>query len=65
MGRDPDMLSDTIHPTCPYGCRRPSQSLSKFAKLNFMPRPTKASSNTGPDAPYVSYREAQEMLGLG
>ena len=64
-GRDPDLYASIIHPTCPFGCRRPTQLLSKFAALHFIPRPVKSPNDTGVEAPYLSYEDAKLLLDKG
>ena len=64
-GRDPDLLEPTIHPTCPFGCRRPVQLLSKFATSNFLPRPNKSSNDASAEAPYLPYSEAKALIDRG
>ena len=64
-GRDPDQCNLTVHPTCPFGCRRPTQLLSQFAKVNYFPRPTKLSSNIDNDAPFLTYKDAKRLIDKG
>ena len=64
-GRDPDLLVATFHPTCPFGCKRPAQSLLEFVNSNFLPRPNKSSNATSTEAPYLPYNEAKALIDRG
>ena len=64
-GRDPNIYPGDIHPTCPFGCRRPSLPLSKFALTTFLPCPDKDISNKSADAPFLSYQCAKAKLIQG
>jgi hypothetical protein len=64
-GRDPDKLLGDTHPTCPYQCRRPKMSLTKFAARNFMASPDKDDSDTSDRAPFLPYSKAQTAVNGG
>jgi hypothetical protein len=64
-GKNPDNYESIIHPTCPFGCRRPKQLLSIFVNSKFMPRPNKSASDTSVEAPFLSYGDAKALIDKG
>lgn len=64
-GRDPNDFVGHIHPTCPFGCHRPTQRLSEFVLTSFLPCPDKDPRDKSHDAQYLSYNDAKERLRLG
>ena len=64
-GRNPDSYEGTIHPTCPFGCKRPIQPLSVFVQASFMPCPDKDPLDNSLDAPYLSYQAAKGRIQKG
>lgn len=64
-GRDPNIYPGDIHPTCPFGCLRPSQPLSQFSASTFMPCPDKDPSDVSVDPLFLSYQCSKEKIIQG